>query len=88
MLTATTPVRSSTDCAMSDTGTHSTSMPRPCARNGHRSEVNSSSVETTRKPSGSAAAASPTMLEAFAPVATHSTGTFTIRAKEARALSV
>jgi len=46
------------------------------------------SLETTRAPSGSAAAAKPTMLEVFAPIATRSTGTFTIRAKEARPRSV
>ncbi len=88
MLTATTSVRSSTESATSATGTHSTSIPRPCARNGHRSEVNSGSAETTRAPSGSEAAISPTMLDVFAPIATHSVGTPTSRANEARALSV
>jgi hypothetical protein len=76
------------DSATRATGTHSTSMPRPCAMNGHRSEVNSGAAETTRAPSGSDAANRPTIVDVFAPVAIHSTGTPTIRANEARALSV
>jgi hypothetical protein len=87
-LTATTSVRSSIDSATRATGTHSTSMPRPCAMNGHRSEVNSGSADTTRAPSGTDAAISPTMVEVLAPTATQSTGTPTMRANEPRALSV
>ncbi len=87
-LTATTSVRSSIASGSPATGTHSTSIPRSCARKGHRSEVNSGSVETTRAPSGSHAATSPTMLDVFAPTAIHSVGTPTSRANDARALSV
>ena len=87
-LTATTSVRWSIASATPATGAHSTSIPRCCARNGHRSDVNSGWAETTRAPSGSEAATSPTMLDVFAPIAIHSTGTPTSRAKEARALSV
>ena len=50
--------------------------------------MNSGSVETTRAPSGSDAATSPTMLDVFAPIAIQSVGTPTSRAKEARAASV
>jgi hypothetical protein len=87
-LTATTSVRSSTAPATSATATHSTSMSRPCARNGHRSEVNSGSAEMTRAPSGREAAISPIMLDVFAPMATQSVGTPTSRPNDARALSV
>ena len=69
-------------------GTQSVSMPRSCARNGHSAEVNSASVESTREPSGRAAATSPTIVDAFAPIATHPTGTEHIRANERRATSV
>ena len=55
---------------------------------GHSSEVNSGSVETTRAPSGSEAATSPTMLDVLAPIAIHSVGTPTSRANEVLALSV
>jgi hypothetical protein len=81
-------VRSPTDAARLGTGTTSTSMPRCCARNGHSSEVNSGSVETTRAPSGSEAATSPIMLDVLAPIAIHSVGTPTSLANEARAASV
>ena len=50
--------------------------------------MNSGSVDTTRAPSGSDAATSPTMLDVFAPIAIHSVGTPTSRAKDARAASV
>ena len=65
-----------------------TSIPRPWTMNGHRAEVNSASVETTRAPSGSDAATRPAMVDALAPIATHSSGTPHMRANDARASSV
>ena len=65
-----------------------TSIPRPWTMNGHSAEVNSASVETTRAPSGSAAATRPAMVDALAPIATHSSGTPHMRANDARASSV
>ena len=55
---------------------------------GQRAEVNSGSVESTPAPSGSEAAARPTMVETLAPTATHSAGTEHSSAKAPRARSV
>ena len=65
---------------------HSTTVtPRyACAANGNETLVNSPAATSTRAPSGSAAATSPTSGETDAPIATRSTGTPTSSANAAR----